>query len=58
MKTKGLYDERCYDLGEVFLSDEGALNTPANRDELANDIQTLIEDFIASKRRERDGSAS
>ena len=56
MKTKNLYDERCYDLAEVFLSDEGALNTSENRDELANDIQALIEDFIIVKRRDRDGS--
>lgn len=41
------YDTRCYDLAALFLESEGALNTEANRDELAQLIQTTIEDHIA-----------
>lgn len=44
------FDERCYDLAEVFLSDEAELNTPANRNKLAQYIQTGIEDWIATER--------
>jgi hypothetical protein len=54
MKT---YDEKCFDLAVLFLSDEPALDTPKNRDELAGDIQALIEDFIFVKRREKEAGA-
>lgn len=40
------YDTKCYDLAEAFLEDEPALNTPANRAQLAQEIQTCIEDEI------------
>ena len=40
------YDSRCYDLAALFLSDEPEKNTEANRDELAQHIQTEIEDWI------------
>lgn len=40
------YDHKCYDLAAVFLEDMPALNTADNRDELAQLIQTTIEDFI------------
>lgn len=41
------YDPRCYDLAATFLSDESAeINTEANRDELAQMIQTEIETTI------------
>lgn len=39
------YDSRCYDLAELFLSDTDK-NTEANRHELAQHIQTEIEDWI------------
>lgn len=41
------YDSRCYDLAEVFLSDEPHLNTDRRRHELALLIQSAIEDWIA-----------
>ncbi len=40
------YDSRCYDLAALFLSDNPEKNTEANRDELAQHIQTEIEDWI------------
>lgn len=40
------YDSRCYDLAAVFLSEEPEKNTEANRDELAQHIQTEIEGWI------------
>lgn len=40
------YDSRCYDLAALFLSDNSEKNTEANRDELAQHIQTEIEDWI------------
>lgn len=40
------YDSRCYDLAAMFLSDEPEKNTEANRDELAQHIQTEIEGWI------------
>jgi len=44
------FDPRCYDLAELFLSDEPKLNTPVNRNLLAQDIQDAIESTIASLR--------
>lgn len=41
------FDPRCYDLAELFLSGEPAINTPEKRDELAQILQDAIEDFIA-----------
>lgn len=40
------YDPRCYDLAVLFLSDNPEKDTEANRDELAQHIQTEIEDWI------------
>lgn len=40
------YDSRCYDLAVLFLSDSPEKDTEANRDELAQHIQTEIEDWI------------
>lgn len=43
------YDTKCYELAQVFLSDEAIAST-AERDRLADllakDIQTAIEDFM------------
>jgi hypothetical protein len=36
------YDPRCYDLAVLFLSDSPEKDTEANRDELAQHIQTEI----------------
>ena len=44
------FDQACLDLARAFLSDEPTLDTEDNQTELANDIQVLIEDFIAFKR--------
>jgi len=41
-----MYDEKCYDLAEAFLSDHIEINTPQNRNNLAAAIQQVIEDFI------------
>ena len=41
------YDPKCYDLAEAFLEDVPHLNSDARRDELAQLIQSVIEDFIA-----------
>lgn len=40
------YDSRCYDLAALFLSDSPEKNTEANRGELAQHIQTEIENWI------------
>lgn len=45
-----LYDAKCYDLAELFLSDEPALATHAHADALASLLQTTIEDYIAFER--------
>jgi hypothetical protein len=49
--TVKTYDPKSYDLAEFFLEDEPTLNTDANRHELAIEIQTTIESFIADKLR-------
>lgn len=41
------YDSKCYDLACSFLEDEPAINNEENRDTIASDIQTAIEDAIA-----------
>lgn len=40
------YGSRCYDLAVIFLSDSPEKNTEANRDELAQAVQTTLEDWI------------
>lgn len=40
------YDQSCYDLASAFLVDHPDKNTESNRDELAQHIQTEIEDWI------------
>ncbi len=40
------YDQRCYDLAELFLEDQPQLNTERRRDELAALIQSTIEGWI------------
>lgn len=40
------YDPRCYDLAVLFLSDSPEKDTEANRDKLAQHIQTEIESEI------------
>jgi hypothetical protein len=41
------YDIQSYNLAAAFLSDIPSLDTEANRNELAQLIQTTIEDFIS-----------
>lgn len=43
------FDTKCFELAEAFLDDEPHANTKANVRELAAEIQTVIEDFIADK---------
>lgn len=40
------FDTKCYDLAEAFLEDSPHLNTEKRRDELAQVIQTTIEDYL------------
>ena len=40
------YDQKCFDLAEAFLSDEPHLATAKRTNELAQIIQSAIEDFI------------
>ena len=40
------YDQKCYDLAELFLSDSPKINNARRRDELAQDIQNTIEAYI------------
>ena len=40
------YDSRCYDLAEVFLADEPALQTENKKAALAQTIQEAIETWI------------
>jgi hypothetical protein len=41
-----MYDDKCLDLAEFFLSDEGSL-TRERADDLAQHIQTAVEDWLA-----------
>lgn len=41
------FDSRCYDLASVFCQGEPTLDNEAKRNELAQLIQTTIEDWIA-----------
>jgi len=41
-----MYDEKCYELAELFLKDHPHLDNETNKDELAQVIQTAIEDFL------------
>jgi hypothetical protein len=43
------YDQKSYDLAEGFLEDAPHLNTTRRRHELAQLIQSTIEDYIASE---------
>jgi len=43
---KSNYDQQCYDLAKSFLNDEIPAGKPADVDELAQLIQTTIEDYI------------
>jgi hypothetical protein len=40
------YDSRCYDLAALFLAETPDIDSEANRDALAQRIQTTIEDWI------------
>lgn len=48
MKRKPTYDPRCYDLAELFLSDEPTMQHRTS--ELAATIQSVIEDWITCER--------
>ena len=41
------YDSKCYDLAEAFLADAPTINSIATRHQLAQHIQTTIEDWIS-----------
>jgi hypothetical protein len=55
-KREVTYDSRCYDLAEVFLSDEDDkdINTDAHKHHLAKVIQIAIEEEIAYMREHKD----
>ena len=44
-----MYDSKCFDLAVAFLGDHPELDTEINRDQLAQDIQQAIENFISEK---------
>lgn len=44
------YDQKCYDLAAIFLGDEPHLHTEGRVEELAQLIQTTIEDYITDER--------
>jgi hypothetical protein len=56
MAKEVMYDSRCYDLAEVFLSDpdDKDINTDAHRHYLAQVIQTAIEDELVYMREHKD----
>ena len=43
------YDAKCYDLAEAFLAEETELNTEFCRNELAQQIQDVIESYLEGK---------
>lgn len=43
------YDEKCYELALAFLADHPHLNTDKRADELACEIQRVIEDWIRNE---------
>lgn len=49
--TLKLFDSKCYDLASAFLDDEPGLFTDARCNELAAEIQQVIEGFIADAMR-------
>lgn len=53
MATVKSYDSRCYELAEIFLSDEPGLNNDAAKRALALEIQQCIEDEICFMRAEK-----
>jgi len=40
------YDKKCYELAAAFLEDHPDINTEQNRKDMAQNIQTEIEDCI------------
>jgi hypothetical protein len=48
------YDQKCLDLAILFLSDNPDIDTPHNRDELAQAIQRAIEEWIENERESYD----
>lgn len=46
------YDEKCYELAMFFLDDAGIM-TEYDREELAQAIQSTIEDYISYNREAR-----
>lgn len=44
------YDSECFLLAGYFLKGEPSLDTRANREQLAQDIQDAVENFISEQR--------
>ena len=44
------YDTKCYDLAAAFLEDEDGINSRRQVDNLAQTIQTAIENWIEEQR--------
>jgi hypothetical protein len=49
-KHQPTYDERCAELADYFLEDEGGLSAPRYINELAAEIQATVENFIERER--------
>ena len=47
------YDPKCYELAEYFAEDEVPPLKPHELDQLAQDIQTAIEDYLQYGRKEK-----
>jgi hypothetical protein len=52
-----MYDDKCLDLAEFFLADEGSL-TRERADDLAQHIQTAIEDWLSQNPKQPADTAS
>jgi hypothetical protein len=51
--TQGVFDPDCYELSQKFLADEPKLDTPVNREKLAQTIQDAIEDWLQAALKEK-----
>jgi hypothetical protein len=50
------HDQKCWDLANAFLDDHPHIHTTDNFNELADEIQRTIDEFIADKLRNYDGA--
>jgi hypothetical protein len=50
------HDQKCWDLASAFLDDHQHIHTTDNFNELADENQRTIDDFIADKLNNYDGA--